>query len=69
MPVQHEKHGQNRLTDIPLDAAIQTTLLLYAPPHGLAAILADAAEILDGSRQCVVAREMTKVLLTQLSSS
>ena len=31
------------------------------PPHGLAAVLADAAEVLGGSRKCVIARELTKM--------
>ena len=37
------------------------TLIFYVPPHGLAAVLADAAEVLGGDRSCVVARELTKV--------
>ena len=41
---------------------MQATLLLYAPPHSLAAILTDAVNVLDGGRQCVVARELTKVI-------
>lgn len=40
-----------------------STLIFYAPPHGIAAILKDAAEVLGGSRKCVVARELTKVRL------
>jgi 16S rRNA C1402 (ribose-2'-O) methylase RsmI len=37
------------------------TLIFYVPPHGLAAVLADAAEVLGSDRSCVVARELTKV--------
>ncbi|KAK9833131.1 hypothetical protein WJX74_008034 [Apatococcus lobatus] len=50
-----------RLKKLQQLSAVQATLLLYAPPHSLAAILADAVEVLDGSRQCVVARELTKM--------
>ena len=37
------------------------TLVFYVPPHSLAAVLADAAEVLGSDRSCVVARELTKV--------
>ena len=42
-------------------AGIEATLLLFVPPHSLAAVLADAAQTLGGGRRCVVARELTKV--------
>ena len=37
------------------------TLIFYAPPHSLAAVLADMADTLGAERQCVIAREVTKV--------
>ncbi|KAI8476334.1 MAG: tetrapyrrole methylase [Monoraphidium minutum] len=37
------------------------TLVLYAPPHGLLAVLGDAAAVLGGGRRCCVARELTKM--------
>jgi len=40
---------------------VEATLLLYVPPHALAAVLADAAQALGAERRCVVARELTKV--------
>ncbi len=40
---------------------MEATLLLYVPPHALAAVLADAAQALGAARRCVVARELTKV--------
>lgn len=42
-------------------AGIEATLLLFVPPHSLAAVLADAAQTLGSGRRCVVARELTKV--------
>jgi len=36
------------------------TLVCYVPPHGLPAVLRDAADILGHHRRCTVAREMTK---------
>ncbi|GLC35570.1 hypothetical protein PLESTM_000338700 [Pleodorina starrii] len=42
-------------------AAQPGTLVLYAPPHGLAGVLRDAAEVLGGSRRCCVAREISKL--------
>lgn len=40
---------------------LSATLVFYAPPHGLAAILADMADVLGPHRQAVVARELTKL--------
>lgn len=40
---------------------MQATLLVFVPPHALAAVLADAAAVLGAERRCVVARELTKV--------
>lgn len=37
------------------------TLVFYAPPHGLVAILTDMAQVLGGQRRVCVARELTKV--------
>ncbi|KAK9839617.1 hypothetical protein WJX81_001224 [Elliptochloris bilobata] len=42
-------------------AGVEATLLLFVPPHALAAVLADAAQALGAGRRCVVARELTKV--------
>ena len=42
-------------------AGLEHTLVFYVPPHDLLAVLKDAAEVLGESRQCVVARELTKV--------
>lgn len=39
----------------------RATLVFYAPPHGLAAVLADAVAVLGGGRRCCVARELTKL--------
>lgn len=39
----------------------EATLVCYVPPHGLAAVLRDAADVLGGARLCCVARELTKV--------
>ena len=44
---------------------MQATLLLFVPPHALAAVLADAAAVLGAERRCVVARELTKVSAQQ----
>jgi 16S rRNA (cytidine1402-2'-O)-methyltransferase len=41
-------------------ATIHTTLIFYEAPHRLKQMLADAHEIL-GNRQCVLARELTKL--------
>lgn len=41
--------------------ALPATLVLYAPPHGLAAIMADVAAVLGTQRRVVVARELTKL--------
>jgi 16S rRNA (cytidine1402-2'-O)-methyltransferase len=43
-------------TDLP------ATLIVYAPPHSLGAVLADAADVLGSNRRCALARELTKVL-------
>jgi 16S rRNA (cytidine1402-2'-O)-methyltransferase len=40
---------------------VAATLVFYAPPHGLGAILQDAVAILGATRQAVVARELTKL--------
>ena len=40
-------------------------MLLFVPPHALAAVLADAAAVLGAERRCVVARELTKVCALQ----
>ena len=42
-------------------AGVGATLVFYAPPHALAAVLADMADALGSQRRCVVARELTKV--------
>ena len=42
-------------------ADVPVTLIFYAPPHSLEAVLADMGAALSGRRQCVVAREITKV--------
>lgn len=39
---------------------VQATLVLYESPKRIAALLADAAEALGGSRQAAVCRELTK---------
>lgn len=39
----------------------RATLVFYAPPHGLMAVLGDSAEELGGGRRCCVARELTKL--------
>lgn len=49
---------QRRLQEL---AGEEATLIFYAPPHGLASILRDAADVLGGERACVIARELTKV--------
>ena len=40
---------------------VQSTMILYVPPHGAAAHLADMSSILGASRRCCVARELTKM--------
>jgi len=40
---------------------LPSTLVFYAPPHGLSAILSDLADVLGPLRQTVVARELTKL--------
>lgn len=40
---------------------LPATLVFYAPPHGLDAILSDVLEVLGPGRQAVVARELTKL--------
>lgn len=42
-------------------AAVPGTLIMYAPPHGLAAVLADCVAVLGPSRRCCVAREISKL--------
>jgi 16S rRNA (cytidine1402-2'-O)-methyltransferase len=37
------------------------TLVFYAPPHGLGAIVSDLVDVLGPNRQAVVARELTKL--------
>ncbi|BDA43028.1 Ribosomal RNA small subunit methyltransferase I [Coccomyxa sp. Obi] len=49
---------QKRLQQL---TGVQATLILYAPPHSVAAILDDMAAVLGGARRCVIAREMTKL--------
>ena len=44
-----------------LSTGADSTLIIYAPPHSLAAVLADMAAVLGGQRRCVIAREITKV--------
>lgn len=44
-------------------AGLQHTLVVYVPPHDLLTVLQDAAQVLGEGRQCVVARELTKVVL------
>ena len=41
-------------------AGVQATLILYESPKRLAALLEEMATILDGARQAVVCRELTK---------
>lgn len=53
----NKSHGRRaQLTEI---AGIKATLVIYESPRRIAALLADAAEILPG-RQAVVCRELTK---------
>jgi 16S rRNA (cytidine1402-2'-O)-methyltransferase len=40
---------------------LSATLVFYAPPHGLSAILSDLVEVFGPHRQAVVARELTKM--------
>ncbi|GFR47477.1 hypothetical protein Agub_g9206 [Astrephomene gubernaculifera] len=42
-------------------APLPSTLVLQAPPHGLAGVLADCVEELGGGRACCVAREISKL--------
>jgi len=42
-------------------ADVTHTLVFYVPPHDLLAVLKDAAQVMGQDRQCVVARELTKV--------
>ena len=42
-------------------ADMEHTLIFYVPPHDLLPVLKDAIQVLGGGRQCVVARELTKV--------
>lgn len=39
---------------------LQETMVFYVPPHKLNATLVDMQEVLGGTRQCCVAREVTK---------
>lgn len=41
-------------------AGCSATLLFYAPPHALGAVLADMVAAFGGERRCSVARELTK---------
>ncbi|WP_428699006.1 16S rRNA (cytidine(1402)-2'-O)-methyltransferase [Stappia sp.] len=54
-----QKSGQrrNRLQEL---EALPATLILFESPHRIAASLADMADVLGGSRQAAVARELTK---------
>eukprot|EP00873_Tetraselmis_striata_P009277 jgi/Tetstr1/429541/TSEL_019446.t1 len=49
---------RQRLLELSGNAA---TVVLYVPPHSLAATLRDAAEVMGSDRRCCVARELTKV--------
>lgn len=42
-------------------ADVSHTLVFYVPPHDLLTVLNSAATILGANRQCVIARELTKV--------
>ncbi|KAG2436601.1 hypothetical protein HYH02_011538 [Chlamydomonas schloesseri] len=42
-------------------AAVPGTLVMYAPPHGLAAVLIDCVAVLGPARRCCVAREISKL--------
>ncbi|KAG2500587.1 hypothetical protein HYH03_001355 [Edaphochlamys debaryana] len=54
------KSGARRLALERL-ASVPGTLVLYSPPHGLAATLREAAAVLGGGRRCCVARELSKL--------
>jgi 16S rRNA C1402 (ribose-2'-O) methylase RsmI len=65
----HCKHltfsnGAERQGDCCADVSV--TLVFYVPPHSLDAVLADMAAVFTGTRQCVIAREITKVLCSPL---
>lgn len=46
---------------MPHGPGLTHTLVFYVPPHDLLAVLKDAAAIFGSHRQCVIARELTKV--------
>jgi 16S rRNA (cytidine1402-2'-O)-methyltransferase len=54
-----KKQGARRERLIELSTA-RETLILFASPHRLDAVLADAAQVLGGDRPAVIARELTK---------
>lgn len=54
-----QKSGQRRTRLQELEA-LPATLILFESPHRIAASLADMTEVLGGSRQAAVARELTK---------
>ncbi|TCL08593.1 16S rRNA (cytidine1402-2'-O)-methyltransferase [Shimia isoporae] len=49
-----------RMTSIEAVADVPGTLVFYESPKRVAAMLADAADVLGGQRQAVMARELTK---------
>lgn len=42
-------------------ADVTATLIFFVPPHSLVSVLSDLEKGLGGQRNCVVARELTKV--------
>ncbi|KAL3340895.1 hypothetical protein AABB24_029179 [Solanum stoloniferum] len=55
------KHNSSRKERLILSANESATQIFFIPPHKLSQFLEEAAAIFGESRQCVMAREMTKI--------
>ncbi|XWS24420.1 hypothetical protein CRYUN_Cryun28dG0100300 [Craigia yunnanensis] len=55
------KHAGSRKERLMASASEKTTQIFYVPPHKLRQFLEESSPIFGGSRQCVLARELTKI--------
>ncbi|XVE94641.1 hypothetical protein REPUB_Repub02eG0026300 [Reevesia pubescens] len=55
------KHAGSRTERLRVSASETTTQIFYVPPHKLYQFLEESSLIFGDSRQCVIARELTKI--------
>lgn len=55
------KHAGSRKERLVASASETTTQIFYVPPHKLGQFLEESSLIFGDSRQCVIARELTKI--------